>query len=244
MWRLVKDFDFNDKSSIVEEYKIKLKEEFIKIIREKHPKFLDEKSSTAIEFIEPYGNIFTLNYDLLLYWLIMEYNKQAKDDKRKKYCDGFLKKDSSLIFQEDYCDKNFFFLHGALHLFEIDNKPIKIRNKDKAILEQIIEQIDNKNYPVCVLGGDSNKKLEQILKNKYLQFCLEQLKTIECDNLVIFGTKLKENDEHIREAINSNHNIKNIFLGISDCEKRSEIKPFSTDKNIFFYDYRSVKLWK
>ncbi|KJD28141.1 hypothetical protein TM45_04990 [Campylobacter jejuni subsp. jejuni] len=142
----------------------------------------------------------------------MEYNKQAKDDKRKKYCDGFLKKDSSLIFQEDYCDKNFFFLHGALHLFEIDNKLIKIRNKDKAILEQIIEQIDNKNYPVCVLGGDSNKKLEQILKNKYLQFCLEQLKTIECDNLVIFGTKLKENDEHIREAINSNHNIKNIFF--------------------------------
>ncbi|EDP7223918.1 DUF4917 family protein [Campylobacter jejuni] len=242
--RVLECFDFNDKSSIVEEYKIKLKEEFIKIIREKHPKFLDEKSSTAIEFIEPYGNIFTLNYDLLLYWLIMEYNKQAKDDKRKKYCDGFLKKDSSLIFQEDYCDKNFFFLHGALHLFEIDNKLIKIRNKDKAILEQIIEQIDNKNYPVCVLGGDSNKKLEQILKNKYLQFCLEQLKTIECDNLVIFGTKLKENDEHIREAINSNHNIKNIFLGISDCEKRSEIKPFSTDKNIFFYDYRSVKLWK
>ncbi|EAH9307649.1 DUF4917 family protein, partial [Campylobacter jejuni] len=54
--RVLECFDFNDKSSIVEEYKIKLKEEFIKIIREKHPKFLDEKSSTAIEFIESYSN--------------------------------------------------------------------------------------------------------------------------------------------------------------------------------------------
>lgn len=232
--RVLECFDFNDKSSIVEEYKIKLKEEFIKIIREKHPKFLDEKSSIAIEFIEPYSNIFTLNYDLLLYWLIMEYNEQAEDDKRKEYCDGFFKKDSSLTFQEAYCDKNFFFLHGALHLFEVDNNLIKIRNKDKAILEQIIQQINDKNYPVCVLGGDSNKKLEQILKNKYLQFCLEQLKTIECDNLVIFGTKLKENDEHIREAINSNHNIKNIFLGISDCEKNQKLSHLTLIKIFSF----------
>ncbi|EAL5963413.1 hypothetical protein DSN88_05305, partial [Campylobacter jejuni] len=166
--------------------------------------------------------IFTLNYDLLLYWLIMEYNEQAEAED-EKYCDGFSKKDLSLTFQETYCDKKFFFLHGALHLFEVDNKLIKIYNKDETILEQIIQQINNKNYPVCVLGGDSNKKLEQILKNKYLQFCLEQLKTIECDNLVIFGTKLKENNEHIREAINSNHNIKNIFLGISDCEKNQKL---------------------
>ncbi|EAL5963725.1 hypothetical protein DSN88_07030, partial [Campylobacter jejuni] len=40
--RVLECFDFNDKSSNIEVYKIKLKEEFIKIIREKHPKFLDE----------------------------------------------------------------------------------------------------------------------------------------------------------------------------------------------------------
>ena len=63
----------------VEEASIKLKESLINAIEELHPehvfKMSEEKSEACAVFLNNYlekqGNIFTTNYDVLLYWVLM-----------------------------------------------------------------------------------------------------------------------------------------------------------------------------
>lgn len=63
-------------------------------------------------------------------------------------------------------------------------------------------------------------------------------------NLIVFGTYLKDNDAHIRDAILQS-GVKNIFFGISSDSKRAEIlQNFGNKgKNILFYDYKSANVW-
>lgn len=51
--------------------------------------------------------------------------------------------------------------------------------------------------------------------NYYLSRCFDALCFSRDYNLVIFGTRLKDNDEHIREAILQS-GVKNIFFSVSN----------------------------
>jgi hypothetical protein len=67
---------------------------------------------TCVEFLNPFSKIFTTNYDLLLYWVIIK--------SRGKFGDGFLNaKDANGFrgpFEEDrLC--NVYNIHGGLQLF-------------------------------------------------------------------------------------------------------------------------------
>jgi hypothetical protein len=69
-------------------------------------------------------------------------------------------------------------------------------------------------------------------------------------SLVVFGTLLKRNDIHIRQAILKSK-VENIYIGIS---KESDIKEFTNfidkasklkkAKKVYFYDYRTAKVWR
>ena len=84
----------------------------------------------------------------------------------------------------------------------------------------------------------SKEELEEVLKNLSLYN--------NNDSLIIFGTLLKSNDNHILEAIKQN-NIKNIYIGISSYEKIREecshIFKELKNKNLFFYDYKTSDVW-
>lgn len=240
-----------------------LKKILINVLSELHPEhaaILNEFNYMYSKtFIKEYDSIFTLNYDLLLTWVILKLQDDInyKNRSRLRVNDGFGRPISNLTFIENNLEQTIYYLHGALHIFDEGFYINKITSKygDKSLIQQIRDNIfyDNK-YPLFVSEGTWQNKLLKIKKNIYLNHCYNSLKNLgfytnvqDNDSLVIFGTLLKSNDNHILEAIKQN-NIKNIYIGVSSYykiqEECSHIFKELKNKNLYFYDYNTVNVWK
>ncbi len=114
------------KNSIQKDFK-KVGNIFAKSILHVHPRFQNKIElatyTDAIGFFENFSKIFTLNYDLLLYWTIM--NKMELEKKGFAASipirDGFGKKASEQMNNLVWSTSNpqdVFYLHGAIHLYE------------------------------------------------------------------------------------------------------------------------------
>ncbi|AXK48570.1 DUF4917 domain-containing protein [Aliarcobacter trophiarum LMG 25534] len=252
-----------------------LKEYLVMAITKLHPEFFyDIKKAEyikCIDFIKEFNGIFTLNYDLLLNWVILEYLDNNKLQNNRLIVDDGFRGRNKLIYNHInrfiYFRQTIFYLHGALHLFFDGIDVIKNyydENQKATLLEQTKFNIQIDNYPIFVSEGDAKKKLMKIKNNLYLNLGLQKFK---CPNfsdgrnlryilnqeyfknrsLVIFGTIL-DKDEHIVDAIVKGR-YKNIYIGIRNKNKIyscnhiiSKLK--DTDKNLFFYDFTTVNVWR
>lgn len=142
-------------------------------------------------------------------------------------------------------------MHGALHIFDTASEIIKVRyNGDECLKTQISKKIKDGEFPIIVSEGTSEQKKSKIIQNAYLKHCFESLSQIE-GSLIIFGTRLKKSDSHIKEAI-QNSKITSIYIGLNknDVELKKTINSFKYDfeklgeNAINFYDYNSVSVWK
>ncbi|WP_148624577.1 DUF4917 family protein [Aliarcobacter cryaerophilus] len=236
-----------------------LKNILINVLSELHPEHaasLNEFNYGYVKnFIKEYDSIFTLNYDLLLTWatLELEYDTNYMNNRRLKVDDGFRRPTGNLTFIDNNSEQTIYYLHGALHIFDegIEITKISSKNKDNSLIPQIRKNISYySKYPLFVSEGTWQNKLSKIRKNIYLNHCYNKLKNLSLynnnDSLIIFGTLLKSNDNHILEAIKQN-NIKNIYIGISSYEKIREecshIFKELKNKNLFFYDYKTSDVW-
>jgi hypothetical protein len=199
----------------------------------------------ASNFIGKFHRIYTVNYDLLLYWLILFHN-DINDGKCTYFRDGFTDKyrENFNMFGSLDNKYNISFLHGAIHLIEqIDESSnrvtlkIKKSNSDKIPLKQLINRIKNENERIkhlIVLEGASENKLKIINDNYYLKKCLERLsKFRQDDDIYIYGCSITDkagkinNDRHIWERIVNSDSGK-IFisihadLGSSDYSNKKE----------------------
>lgn len=179
-----------------------IKDAFIKSVSITQPNGLqisDEEYRSVLEFISNYNNIFTLNYDLIIYYLILEYNRRNG----LKFFDCFLpEKDGYYYFNhDDRC--NVFFLHGSLFHFSREASGYKrtyklISREDMGITRQAKEKMSGGEYPIFISEGNPNIKLSKIENNDYLKRCYDSLK---CNKLpmYIFGSSL--DDSHLVKAI-------------------------------------------
>ena len=236
-----------------------LKRILINVLSELHPEHaasLDEFNYSYVKnFIKEYDSIFTLNYDLLLNWATLElqYNKNNIYNCRLEVNDGFRRPTGNLTFVENNEEQTIYYLHGALHIFDEGIEITKITSKygEKSLIHQIRENIlCFSKYPLFVSEGTWQNKLLKIKKNIYLNHCYNALKNLgkvkDNGSLIILGTLLKSNDNHILEAIKQNK-IKNIYIGVSSYDKIREecshiIKELK-NKNLFFYDYKTSDVW-
>ena len=146
------------------------------------------------KFLRRFSNVFSLNYDLLLYWVRCFDNDHLGRD-------SFGKEDGELVFIPDE-DANYFFPHGALFLFREGVSAIKSRSSmGSPILARVEEKIRNGQFPMCISEGSGSQKLEAIKSNSYLLFSYERIK--ECEGTVFtFGCSFyKEKDSHIIQAL-------------------------------------------
>lgn len=235
-----------------------LKSYLVQIITNNHPDKItdipDNRFKTSVAFLDNFSCIYSLNYDLLLYWSAIkshEYNSV-----KERFTDGFgyIGDDTAeLIFKNNSASKgqNLFHLHGGLHLYDNGHEFQKLKYEIGHVLkDQVLEKLNNGVYPIFVSEGDSDSKKKKIIHNAYLNHAYKSLKSIGSttkeDSLVLFGTTLKTNDEHILEAILENK-VKNIYIGINP-NKMTEVDSLRTrfesdKKSLFFYDYTTVKLW-
>lgn len=178
-------------------------------------KLASEKKAAALEFFAPYHNIFTTNYDLLAYWVIMH------GPEGPAWKDGFRADEDDpdtpyVVFAERLGgQQGLFYIHGALHLYVASGELRKhtwIRT-GKPLTQLIQEGLAGKQYPLFVAEGSPEGKLEQIQRTGYLWYCLDKVSRIE-GPLVVFGHSLGESDQHIADAISYNAKLPTLALGL------------------------------
>ncbi|XPV67599.1 MAG: DUF4917 family protein [Halarcobacter sp.] len=253
-----------------------LKEYLVDIITNNHPSnasiIADCKYDRTIDnFIRHFEEIYTLNYDLLLYWTIMHLKERKDNYSMDLDChlnenDGFSPLDAvgeGIVKWQDsnysFFNQKIFYLHGALHIFDDKYQIIKnVYDKEEKLTlrEQTLINLKSEKYPIFISEGTSEQKLAKIIHNSYLNNCYKKFKTIE-GVLIIFGTGLKANDDHILNAILTNNikyqgttNKKNpeVYLGVSDLSKISEYEHIKEKLNengrkLLFFDYKTVDIW-
>ena len=109
----------------------KLKNHLVSIITNNHPEkiteILDEEFLCCANFINEFNKIYTLNYDLLLYWAAIKLEGFIKtndiEKRRLKISDGFGNSEEECSEEVVYANDSskpstLFYLHGALHLFD------------------------------------------------------------------------------------------------------------------------------
>ena len=247
-----------------------LKENLLDAISELHPEHVfkvpEDKGKNCAKFLKEYldkdGHIFTTNYDLLLYWVLMR-----NQDSLENIIDGFgreyIEKDE---FEKDFepefgdlewgpnqHDQRVHYIHGALHIFDAGVSIIKEIFDGDYLLDNIKKRIDNKEYPVFVTAGDGKQKLEHILHNQYLDYCYKTLSSIS-GSLVVFGFGFGKYDEHIINAINKAakgkkggrfNKLWSVYIGVySDVDEKhinSIRDKFKCKVNLF--DSKTIDIW-
>jgi len=244
-----------------------LKKNLIDAISELHPAHvfkIPEKSSRRCatflkEYLDADGHIFSTNYDLLLYWILM-----SNQDQIVNIIDGFgrerVENDGEEYSEPEFgdlewgpnqADQHVHYVHGALHIFDTGIAITKEIYKDNYLLTNIKKRIERKEYPVFVTAGDGKQKLAHILHNQYLDYCYKKLSTIT-GSLVVFGFGFGKYDEHIIEAINKAAKQKkpnclwSVYIGIYSEKDERYIKSikskFKCKVNLF--DSKTVSLWR
>lgn len=185
----------------------------------------NQKKEAAREFLKPFHNIFTTNYDLLLYWTVLSGG-------RVSHGDGFRSDEDDpdapyVVFTERLGGaKGIFFLHGALHLHVKGGQLRKHcwNRTQRRLTDQIRESLSRSEYPLIVAEGTPEKKLEQVERSGYLWYALDKLHRIE-GPLVIFGHSLGPSDQHIVNAVASAENLDRVFVSLhGDPDSQSNLQ--------------------
>ncbi|NOQ23804.1 MAG: DUF4917 family protein [Bacteroidales bacterium] len=247
-----------------------LKESLISAVKKLHPEHVftvsEEKSRSCFQWLNEYlstgGNIFTSNYDLLLYWVLMRNSSKhhvdgfGRDKESEEYVPSEEAEYSELRWGKHSDIQNVHYLHGALQIFDQGIEIIKEEyNGYQNLLEVINDKMSNKEYPIFITAGDGDEKLKNIMHNRYLTYCYEKLAQIS-GSLVTFGFNFGEYDMHIIDAINkaakgyydANNNFQklySIYIGVFSESDEKHIKSiqdkFKCKVNIF--DSKTANIW-
>ena len=185
-----------------------LRELLVQTIAASHPawpgEITEQEYKNCREFIANFNNIYTFNYDLLLYWAQM-HTEEGEDPNSD---DGFRKQEDNydagyVVWEPSQShEQNMYFLHGALHLFDTGTEIQKYTwiNTGVRLVDQIRDALSKDFFPLFVSEGTSNEKLERIRHNDYLAKAYRSFSEIT-GALFIYGHSLAENDEHYLKRI-------------------------------------------
>lgn len=245
-----------------------LKQTLMEAIESLHPehvfKISDEECEKCAQFLLPFfgckGQIFTTNYDILLYWVLMRstiknpidgFGRDREDDEEDFETDPVY---SELRWGKHKELQNVHYLHGALPFFDTGIDVIKEEyDATGYLMEHIKRRLEAKQYPIFVAAGDGGEKLNHIMHNQYLSFCYEELTQIQ-GSLITFGFNFGPYDEHIINAINIAakqgrkvaDKLWSVYIGVYSEEDEKHIESikgkFKCKVNKF--DVKTVAVWR
>lgn len=259
------------------EHAAALKEILVETIAGNHPnippEITEDKFWACRQFLAHFlsgpkaGQVFTLNYDLLLYWTLMHDDMPFDDPINLATNDGFGNDEDDpdaeyVVWQGETGahDARVHFLHGALHLFDsgAELKKYTWIRTNVPLVDQARTAIAADAYPLFVAEGTSVKKKARIRHNAYLYQGFKQLtanvtKGQHC--FFIFGHSLAENDDHILNRL-ARGRFKKLYVGIfgdPDSPDNQRIIARATSLadqrhqnwklDVAFYDAASANVW-
>ncbi|WP_374306493.1 DUF4917 family protein [Dongia sp.] len=259
----------------------KLKTDLIQAVAGRHPArpndISDERYAACRRFLSHFvgegvgGKIYTMNYDLLLYWALMHEEDDAFARIDLTHDDGFRKDQDD--FDAPYVEwqgegaahgQNIHYLHGALHLFDAGHQLQKYTwvNTGKALVDQANEALKKNLFPVFVAEGNSNSKLTKIQHSAYLHHNFKSFagicrpKSRDGTALFVYGHSFAKNDAHVLNMIGYGK-ITHLFVSLygdpndnankairSNVEKIATFRPQTYPVlKVDFFDAASAKVW-
>lgn len=209
------------------------------------------------KFLANFKCLYTCNYDLLLYWTVMQEEILPAVD----HDDGFRRPDERdaeyVVWEVQNTDaQNIHYLHGALHIFDAGHELQKYTwiNTNIPLIDQIRGALAEDKYPLFVSEGTWKEKLNRIQHSNYLGRSYRSFAKIG-GALFIFGLSLAENDEHILTLMDDNK-VSDVFVGVFGdpdaawnkpmierarqlAAKRSERRKLT----VHFYDAATAQVW-
>ena len=245
----------------------KLKKSLLDAVKALHPEHVfkvpEDQSKACAAFLQTFvatgGSIFSTNYDLLLYWVLMRNNLFEHIDGcgRELMNDTgeYMKPEdqiwSDLIWGKHRTKQNVFYLHGALPFFDNGVEVVKEEyTVYNYLLENISARMENGEYPIFVTAGDGQQKLKHIAHNQYLTFCYDRFSRAE-GSLVTFGFGFGPYDEHIIDAINKAskrmppNKLWSLYIGVYSDKDKEYIEQIEGKFRckVHIYDAKTVKVW-
>lgn len=231
-----------------------VREALINTVRDIHSSYdvVENSLPYLYGFTKKFRTIISLNYDLIMYWILMYGNRQTDGHKFKDcFVNGSFRRDWYELRNRLKEKENtlVFYPHGNLCLARnILDEEIKIEANGVNLLNTILEKWNSEEViPLFISEGTKEKKLKAIETSAYLSIVYhEVLPEIlnfykpptdkYFDNLVIYGWSLGKHDEHILKQIlnpmnKKSRNIKRNRLAISIYEPTQE-KCFDVYKKI------------
>ncbi len=239
-----------------------LKDALAVTLAQKHPDNVGDiephEYVAARTFLGNFRKMFTVNYDLLLYWALMQdMDPKIKND------DGFRQDrdepDATFVTWDSYRDysRNVYYLHGGLHLYEEGPtlKKLTFSRTGVALITQIRDALEREAYPLVVTEGSSAEKHARIRHNDYLSKGLRSLAACQ-GSLFIHGHSLAENDTHIYRAIGREGKFDALFVSLHGDPQNDDNLSISRraaaiaaersldkDLAVHFYDADSAAVW-
>ncbi|RZK75749.1 MAG: DUF4917 family protein [Pedobacter sp.] len=218
---------------VIRNLKAELKSGLISTIHATHPKAAEIKDtmlrSLAKDF-EPFTDVYTTNYDVFLYKIILSSNmlSEMNLESFKLFNDGFYEEigNGKLGFVAfDQHPRNIVYLHGALFLFAPLGHTFKLKRLDDGIefINLIKQYLDHDEFPVYVAEGKADEKWEAVNNNYYLRTAHNKLKYRDAEVLVAYGFSFSKSDDHITSAINSSK-TKQLIISIRQRNNVKEVE--------------------
>jgi hypothetical protein len=236
------------------------------VLAERHPdsagRLSDDEVRHARTFLHPFRKIFSLNYDLLLYWVV---NRELIDAPWVPKRDGFEwptgTDKSRLIWKpKPTYSQQVFFLHGALHLFVEEHRLTKLKfGYTGTLVDALRARLNAGEYPLVITEGNRAEKEVRIEKSAYLRTGLKRFGEVE-GALFVHGVSMSRNDGHILEAIESESSgIEIVYVGVHGDPNSDRAKALIERANdlksrrraaggrrlrVRFYDAESAHVWR
>jgi len=254
-----------------------LKELLVSTVARNHPDIpgdiSDDKFWACRRFLSHFlngnnaGHVFTLNYDLLLYWSLMHEDMPFADPIALNTNDGFGNVEGDP--DTDYVvwhgetgahSASIHFLHGALHLFDAGYELQKYTwiRKQERLVDQARAAINDDKFPIFVSEGTSQQKFTKIRHNAYLYQGLKVLASNTNQGrhcFFIFGHSLARNDDHILRLLGRGKFSK-LYVSIygdpeneantsivQNAKRLSSLRHKRNPLEVVFYDAESAQVW-
>jgi hypothetical protein len=251
---------YSEKNVLVDELEEQiqyLREQLIVAVSRSHPssfatecgivesKKRQKRVGQCRKFLLNFDTVFSLNYDLLLYWIRCFENNFLGND-------SFDKIDGELVFCPDD-DADFLFPHGSLFTYRDGVGALKCKSsRANPILARLEDNINHGHFPMCVSEGTGEQKLEAIKSNYYLNFSYNKIKESK-GTIFTFGCSfLDSKDDHIIKAMLKSPADK-IVVGEYKPSKRnfhrlelafaSLQEELQTNKRIIIADTDGTNIW-
>lgn len=230
-------------------------------IAESHPdrpgSISSQQYASCKLFLSRFSCIYTCNYDLLVYWTVM----QSEIRPPVKHDDGFRTGDDAgapyVVWEvQNTDDQNIHYLHGALHIYDAGHELQKYTwiNTQVPLIEQIREALKDEKYPLFVSEGTWQEKLDRIQHSNYLGRAYRSFAKIG-GSLFIYGLSLAPNDEHVLTLLEDSK-VKDVFVGvfgdpdaawnkpmIERAKQMGSKRPNNRPLTVHFFDAASAQVW-